>query len=210
MKTEIIFRALFFILLFGVMAMRIYFARRVRRSGERLLPDQAAVEREGRFLFSARVILGIGLAAFLVLYVLNVPWIAALSVPFPGWLRWLGFILGLLSLASWTWAQSALGSQWSPQLQLRDEHRLVTSGPYAYVRHPIYTSMCGYFIGLALVTANWVFIVLVALTFAGLFARVPQEEKMMIDRFGDAYREYARRTGRFVPKIGRKTAVPWE
>ena len=204
MDSEAGFRFLFYILLFGVMAMRIYFSRQVARSGERLLPDQAAVNREGRLSFAARMILFFGLFALLVLYVLNVPWTAALSLPFPGWLRWLGFFLGLLSLALWIWAQAALGIQWSPQLQLREEHHLVTSGPYAYIRHPIYTAMFGYGIGLALVTANWVFIVLAALIFPFLFARVPREEQMMVNRFGDAYREYARRTGRYVPGIGRE------
>jgi protein-S-isoprenylcysteine O-methyltransferase Ste14 len=102
--------------------------------------------------------------AFLVLFIANPPWMSALSVPFPAWLRWIGFALGITSLSFWTWAQAALGKEWSPQLQLREEHRLVTAGPYAVIRHPIYTAMFGYGIGLALLTANWVFIVLAATT----------------------------------------------
>jgi protein-S-isoprenylcysteine O-methyltransferase Ste14 len=60
--------------------------------------------------------------------------------------------------------------------------------------------MMGYGIGLALVTANDVFVVLCATVIAGTLARVPREERMMLDEFGDQYRTYMERTGRFFPK----------
>lgn len=60
---------------------------------------------------------------------MNLPWMRVLSVAFPGWLRWLGFVLGLASLGFWGRTQLELGKEWSSQLQLREEHRLVTIGP---------------------------------------------------------------------------------
>jgi protein-S-isoprenylcysteine O-methyltransferase Ste14 len=60
--------------------------------------------------------------------------------------------------------------------------------------------MIGYGISLALVTANWVFMVLAVAVIAGLFARVPKEEQMMIKEFGEEYRAYMQKTGRFFPK----------
>jgi protein-S-isoprenylcysteine O-methyltransferase Ste14 len=144
------------------------------------------------------------LIALLVLYAINSPWMEALSIPLPGWLRWVGFALGLASLALWTWTQAALGKEWSPQLQLREEHHLVTTGPYARVRHPLYTAMFGWGTALALVTANWVFVVLAVAVIAGLFTRVPKEEQMMIEEFGEEYRAYMKRTGRFFPRWGIK------
>jgi protein-S-isoprenylcysteine O-methyltransferase Ste14 len=200
MATETAFRIFFFVLLGGVMAMRIYFMIRVRQAGERVMPDSQAVQREGQVTFAARVIMFFLLLAFLVMYIINVPWMAALSMPFPGWLRWLGFVLGLASLVFWTWSQVALGKEWSPQLQLREEHHLVTSGPYTHIRHPIYTAMFGYGLGLALVTANWVFAVLAVFVIFGLVARVPKEEQMMLAEFGEEYRTYTQRTGRFFPR----------
>jgi len=200
MTTETVYRIFFFVLLAGVMAMRIYFMIRVRQAGERVMPDGQAVQREGRVTFAARVIMFFLLLAFLVTYIINVSWMAGLSMPFPGWLRWSGFALGLASLVFWTWSQVALGKEWSPQLQLRPEHHLVTSGPYARIRHPIYTAMFGYGISLALVTANWVFAVLAVLIIIGLVARVPKEERMMLDEFKEAYRAYTQRTGRFFPR----------
>jgi protein-S-isoprenylcysteine O-methyltransferase Ste14 len=203
MATETIFRIAFWILLAGVLIMRITFAIRVRRSGERIMPDGQAVEREGRGMFTIRVLMGCFLLAWLVAYAINPPWMEALSIPLPDWLRWAGFALGLASLGLWTWTQVALGKEWSPQLQLREEHHLVTMGPYARVRHPLYTAMFGYVAGLALVTANWVFIILVVATIAGTVARVPKEEQMMIEEFGEDYMDYMRKTGRFFPKIRR-------
>lgn len=93
-----------------------------------------------------------------------------------------------------------LGSEWSPQLQLREGHHLVTSGPYARIRHPMYTGITGFGVGLALVSANWVFVALVALVVVGLLLRIPREEEMLIAEFGDEYRMYKQRTGSLLPR----------
>ena len=200
MSAEPTFRLAFFVLLGGVFVMRAYFSLRVRRAGERLRPDREAIEREGRGMFAVRVLMFFVLLAWLALYTVNPPWMGMLSVPFPNWLRWAGFALGLSSLGFWTWTQSALGKEWSPQLQLREEHHLVNTGPYAGIRHPLYTAMIGYGAGLALVTANWVFVVLAVAMLAGLAARVPKEEQMMLKEFGEEYEAYMQKTGRFWPK----------
>ena len=108
--------------------------------------------------------------------------------------------MGLTSLGFWAWTQVALGKEWSPQLQLREEHHLVTTGPYTRIRHPLYTAMIGYGASLALVTANWVFVVFAVAVIAGLATRVPREEQMMIKDFGEEYEAYMQRTRRFLPK----------
>jgi len=202
MAAESIFHVAFLVLFGGVLVMRIYFALQVRRAGERVMPDREAVEREGRGMFAARVVMFLLLLGWLAFYAINPTWLGVLSVPFPGWLRWAGFALGLASLGFWSWTQVALGKEWSPQLQLREEHHLVTTGPYSRVRHPLYTAMLGYGTSLALVTANWVFVVLAVAMIAGLFARVPREEQMMIEQFGEEYKAYMQRTGRFFPIRG--------
>ncbi len=199
MGSETAFQIAFWTLLGLVMIMRVFFAAQVRKSGGRLLPDGAAVEREGRAAFAVRFVGFFALIGILVAYGLKLPWMQALSLPLPAWLRWTGFSLGLLSLGLWTWTQRALGAQWSAQLQLRQDHRLITTGPYARVRHPLYAGMIGWATGLALVTANGVFVALAVLTSSVLIARVPREERMMIERFGDEYRAYMSRTGRFLP-----------
>ena len=200
MAAESIFHIAFWVLFGGLLVMRVYFSLRVRQAKERLMPDRKAIEREGRGMFAVRVVMFFLLLVWLALYAINPTWMGVLSVPFPDWLRWAGFALGLASLGFWSWTQVALGKEWSPQLQLREEHHLVTTGPYSRIRHPLYTAMLGYGTSLALVTANWVFIVLAVAVIAGLFARVPKEEQMMIEEFGEEYKAYMQRTGRFFPK----------
>ncbi len=90
MDTEPTFRAAFWILFAGVLVMRVYFVLQVRRAGERVMPDQQAIEHEGRWMYAARVVAFVVLLAWLVLYGIAPAWIEALSVPFPGWLRWWG------------------------------------------------------------------------------------------------------------------------
>jgi protein-S-isoprenylcysteine O-methyltransferase Ste14 len=200
MTTETIFRIAFWILFAGVLVMRVFFSLKVRRSGERVMPDKQAIQQEGKGMFAVRVILFFIMIGWLVMYAINPSWMKSLSVPCPVWLRCLGFALGLASLGFWTWTQVALGKHWSPQLQLREKHHLVTSGPYARIRHPLYTAMFGYGASLALVTANIVFVFLAVIVFAGMFARVPREEEMMTKEFGDEYRQYMKKTGRFFPR----------
>jgi protein-S-isoprenylcysteine O-methyltransferase Ste14 len=202
MTTETIFRTAFLVLLAALFAMRFYFMIKVRRSGGRLTPDQKAVEREGgRGVFIVRVVGFFALITFLVMYFLGAAWIDAFSFPLPGWLRWAGFGLGILSVVFWTWTQIHLDTQWSAQLQLRKEHHLVTSGPYARIRHPLYSAMFGWAAALGLLTANWIFVAMAALSIAGTAARVPKEERMMLEAFGDEYKAYMQRTGRFFPKL---------
>jgi protein-S-isoprenylcysteine O-methyltransferase Ste14 len=119
----------------------------------------------------------------------------------PDWLRWTGFALGILSVAFMTWTQVTLDTQWSAQLQLREDHHLITFGPYARMRHPLYTSMFGWGAALSLLTANCIFIAVSVFSIIGLIVRIPKEEQMMLEAFGDEYKAYMQRTGRFFPKL---------
>jgi protein-S-isoprenylcysteine O-methyltransferase Ste14 len=201
MTQESVFRIAFWILFGGILVMRVYFSYKVRQAGERLMPDRQAIEQEGRILFAIRVLLFFVMLAIVALFAIRSTWTEALSVPLPVWLRWTGFILGLASLALWFWVQVVLGKEWSPQLQLRQEHHLITRGPYAWVRHPMYTAMFGIGAAFALVSANWIFIAFAALVIGGSIIRAPREEQMMLAEFGEEYRAYMQRTGRFFPKL---------
>jgi protein-S-isoprenylcysteine O-methyltransferase Ste14 len=201
MTSGTIFHIGFWLLLGGVVAMRVYFSIRVRRSSGRITPDREAVRREGLPMFLTRVIGFFALLAVLVLYGIGSPWIRPLAVPFPDWLRAAGFLLAFVSLIFWIWTQTALDREWSPQLQLQSGHRLVTTEPYARVCHPLYTALAGWAAGFAFVSANWIFVAFAILTPMVFFLRVPREEKMMLDQFGEEYRKYMERTWRFFPKI---------
>jgi protein-S-isoprenylcysteine O-methyltransferase Ste14 len=138
MSTEKSFQIAFWVLLGLMLLMRVWFAFRVWPAGERLLPDRAAIHREGWQGFAVRCVLFLLLVALvlsLCFHRANLRWFV---LPLLGWLRWAGFALGLASLGLRTWTHAALGRFWSAQLQLRAAHRLITSGPYARIRHPMY------------------------------------------------------------------------
>lgn len=200
MNSEGTLRLGFWTLVGLMVVMRIWFVIRVRRAGERLMPDRAAIQREGRRIYAIRFVAFLLLVTLIVLSARNPTWWPTLDFPVPFWLRWAGFVLGLASLGFWTWTHVVLGAFWSAQLQIRADHRLIASGPYARIRHPMYTAVLGWAISLGLVNADWVTIALPVCAVAIILARIPREEQMMIEQFGDEYRHYMKRTGRLLPK----------
>jgi protein-S-isoprenylcysteine O-methyltransferase Ste14 len=110
--------------------------------------------------------------------------------------------MALVSLVLLVWVQRALGSNFSTTLHVREEHTLVTYGPYRWVRHPMYTVLYLFLIGVFLVTQNWFigagFLIPLTLIVA---MRLDNEEAAMIEKFGDDYRQYMHRTGRFAPRV---------
>lgn len=202
MTSETVYRIAFSLLLMVLFTMRVFFMVKVKHSGERIMPDEKAVVHEGgRGVFIFRVMVFFALIVFLVMYFLGAKWIDAFSFSLPAWLRWIGFGIGIVTVALWTWVQVVLDTQWSAQLQLTKGPHLITTGPYAHLRHPLYTGIFGWCISLSLLTANWIFFGMCALSFAGLLWRVPKEEQMMLEAFGDEYKVYMKRTGRFFPKF---------
>jgi protein-S-isoprenylcysteine O-methyltransferase Ste14 len=200
MSIESLFRIAFWFVFGGMIVMQVCFASRVRQAGKRMAANRNAIEREGWGHAVVRAVRAISLMAFLVLYAINPPWLGVLAVPFPDWLRWIGVVLGVVSLAVYAWSRATLGKEWSSHLQMREQHHLVTTGPYAWIRHPIYLALMGFLTGIALVTANWFLIAFLVVSIVDLALRIPKEEQMMIEEFGDEYKAYMQRTGRLLPK----------
>jgi protein-S-isoprenylcysteine O-methyltransferase Ste14 len=120
---------------------------------------------------------------------------------FQPWLGWLGLLVELAFLCLFYASHQQLGKNWSVTLEIRNEHRLVTDGLYRYVRHPMYLSFwlwaVAQFCLLPNVIAGAAGLVGVAILY---FSRVRHEEAMMRDAFGASYDEYARHTGRIIPR----------
>ncbi|MBE2239475.1 MAG: isoprenylcysteine carboxylmethyltransferase family protein [Caldilineaceae bacterium] len=128
-------------------------------------------------------------------------WLEWADYPLPAWLGWVGFTL--LALATWLlWrAHADLGRNWSPTLQVSREQQVVTSGVYGYLRHPIYASLLLTGVAQALMLPNWI------AGWSGLAAfllvylvRVPREEAMMVQHFGEEYTAYRARVGGLLPR----------
>lgn len=202
MAGESIFRFLFVVVVLGLAVMRGYYARKAHESGGKVAPTREAVEREGWWSLALRAVLFFVLLAAVVLYAIGWPGLDVLAVPLPPVVRWLAAALALASVGLLTWVQRTLGRQWSANLQIQEGHRLITTGPYRWVRHPLYTAGFGFVAGIALLAANWLFIALSAVSIAGILVRIPKEEAMLLEQFGDEYRVYMQHTGRLLPRLG--------
>ena len=98
------------------------------------------------------------------------------------------------------WARRHLGANWSAFPALKKEHELVTSGPYRFVRHPIYTGILCAILGSVLIADVFWFVVLIF--FGGVFAyRVKAEERIMMERFPETYPDYKKRTKALIPFV---------
>ena len=111
-------------------------------------------------------------------------------------------LLALAVLLFWR-SHTDLGRNWSPSLQLREGHTLVSNGVYRSTRHPMYASIWLWGIAQALVLQNWIAGWASLVLFLPMYVlRVPREEQMMLEQFGEAYRMYMNQTGRVIPRLG--------
>jgi protein-S-isoprenylcysteine O-methyltransferase Ste14 len=125
------------------------------------------------------------------------------------WVAWLGFAVTALGVAVAIWARYCIGEYWSSRVTLKEGHRLIRSGPYQFVRHPIYTGILLGAIGRALTIGEWRGIVAVVLTLGAHWRKARREESLLASEFGDEYAAYRRGTGflfpRFSPGVGMDT-----
>ncbi len=121
----------------------------------------------------------------------------------PSWLRWVGAAVVFVNIPFVVSAQRALGRNVSPTVITYEDHELVTSGPYRWIRNPLYAAGGLIFTGLGLVAASWFLIGAAALAVVLVRLRLPTEEAQLEARFGQEYRDYVSRTGRFLPKWSR-------
>jgi protein-S-isoprenylcysteine O-methyltransferase Ste14 len=119
-------------------------------------------------------------------------------------LRWSGVVLVFLGMAITLGSQAAMGRSWRADVDPDATTELVTSGPFRYVRNPVFSGSAVTVVGLAFVVPNVVSLLMLVAFLAGLEIQVRLvEEPYLMRVHGDAYRTYAARTGRFVPGVGR-------
>lgn len=119
----------------------------------------------------------------------------------PDWATWTGALAQVPFVWLFWRSHADLGRNWSPGLEVRDAHELVTTGIYDRVRHPMYAAIWVSALAQPLLVHNWIAGFLVTPAFAAMwFIRVPNEEAMMRARFGDAWDAYCARAGRLLPR----------
>jgi protein-S-isoprenylcysteine O-methyltransferase Ste14 len=157
--------------------------------------------KEGAFMLATLRPAGGALWLSIIAYMINPAWMAWSSTPLPVWLRWSGAVFSALSVALLIWTLPTLGKNLTDTVVTRREHTLVTRGPYRWIRHPFYVCMALMTLGSALVAANLFILVSGVVVFSLLALRSRVEEEQLAARFGDAYLDYRKRTGRFLPKF---------
>lgn len=130
-------------------------------------------------------------------------WLDFANYTLPAWAGWLGVVLLAGALFIFWRAHADLGLNWSPSLEIREKHELITRGIYGLIRHPMYASQWLLAIAQPLLLQNWIAGFMNLLVFIPFyFLRVKAEEKMMLDSFGNEYQEYMNRTGSVLPRLG--------
>ena len=130
----------------------------------------------------------------------------------PGWLgeRWIarswelyeaGVALVVMGLLFSVWARIVLGGNWSGSVTLKQHHEIVRTGPYRWIRHPIYTGLVLAFLGSAVARGEWRGVLALALVVAALWRKWRLEERWLAESFGSAYADYRRSTWALIPFI---------
>jgi protein-S-isoprenylcysteine O-methyltransferase Ste14 len=158
--------------------------------------------REGVFILSTLRPAALAYFVGLITYLASPPRMAWASLPLPEWARWTAAALFPLAAALLLWALRNLGTNLTDTVVTRRAHTLVSSGPYRWVRHPFYDAVALFLAACALVAANGFLLFCGAIVVTLLVVRTRIEEAHLAARFGDAYRSYVDRTGRFLPRLG--------
>jgi len=112
-----------------------------------------------------------------------------------------GVVLTWVGIAIALWARWHLGEYWSGRITLKEDHKLIRSGPYAYFRHPIYSGLDLAAIGSALAINQWHCVAGLALIIPGFCLKAWREERLLRAQFGEEFDEHRRRTGFVLPKF---------
>ena len=198
MTSEIPFRVALVVVTMLTMMVTVYHRRQAAKSG-----DTLSWKDEG-YVFAVTLRLA-GLCLWFATfgYLLFPEYFTWAAIPLPEWIRWVGVGVGALCSLLMYWTLSTLGKNLTDTVVTRKEATLVTHGPYRWVRHPFYVTAALIMTSVTVLTANWLIGLTSLIVLILLAVRTPKEEAMLVERFGDEYRNYMAKTGRFVPRIFR-------
>ena len=178
-----------------IMPAGIYHRLKSQATGESLDRRQ-----EGLFVLMTLRPLGMASMLGLIAFMINPSGMAWSAMPLPASVRWIGVAVGAVAGSLLIWTMHTLGKNLTDTVVTREEHELVTGGPYQYVRHPFYCAFILAVLANATVAANWFILVTGCSAWLVIVYRTVKEEENLAARFGDDYRDYVNRTGRFFPR----------
>jgi protein-S-isoprenylcysteine O-methyltransferase Ste14 len=166
--------------------------------GLRTKPTQLRESLGSRFSYVVATV-----AAYYAMFSSQIPmgWMHVCIIPREPWIEAFGIALTLAGLVFAVWARAYLGGNWSSNVTVKVGHQLVRTGPYRWVRHPIYSGLILAMIGTALNRRTVRGLVAVVLLWTGFTIKSRIEERFMEATFGPEYDEYRRGTGAMVPRL---------
>ena len=191
------FRWLILAVLLSALTVSGYHRARARLGGETV-----ARRREGSLLLTLRGLMALALFGGIFAHVLRPDWMGWATFEVPWTLRWIGLVLGVLTVPSVHWVLSTLGRNVTETVLTKERHELVTGGPYRFVRHPLYTTGLLLLLALDLMAGSWLVLLATAVAFVMLRVLViPREAQALQTKFGARYCAYMQTTGRLVPRV---------
>ena len=197
MNENLIFRIIVTTMILVSLSISIYF----RRKAQIQSPDKIDRRQEGSITMIALRIGGLMIWLTVLAYIIYPPAISWVTISLSSWIRWLGVAGSITAALILAWMFTSLGMNITDSVATRQEHKLVTEGPFRWIRHPLYTFGALLFISLSLIIGTWIIPLLGIPTYAILVHRTGVEEKKLHDRFGEQYQRYAEQTGRFLPRF---------
>jgi protein-S-isoprenylcysteine O-methyltransferase Ste14 len=189
-----IFTAIYFVAILVEIIIRIPLNK--RRKQEKM--SEQRVTRQERTLLG---LLSLAMFFLPIVYAAT-DWLDFANYTLPAWAGWIGVpIIAGAVFVFWR-AHADLGLNWSPSLEIREKHELITRGIYGVIRHPMYASQWLWVIAQPLLLQNWIAGFANLLVFIPFYLlRVPAEEQLMIDKFGSQYQAYMQRVGGVLPRL---------
>ncbi len=201
MNSELAFRWIFVALFVMSGAISKYHRGRASKSGEAILR-----RNEGAAAMLLRAALALPLMLSFLAYMINPSWMAWSSMALPAWTRWVGVGIGFVCIPLLWSLFSSIGSNISETVLTKKDHRLIMTGPYGWMRHPLYTVAMALFFSYSLIASNWWMLTFTAVGLVMIIALViPKEEAELVAKFGQEYEAYRKRVGKLVPRPGRST-----
>ncbi len=203
MELNLFFRIVFLCLWLLYLSSRLVPSRNLPSLDRSRKERRSALREEGLYIIFTFLIAWYGNLIVAGLYLLNFSWFYWSYFNLLLEIRFIGLFIAIILIPYTYWIGKTIADNFSFTIEVQNGQQLITSGPYARVRHPIYASAILFLAAMVLVSDNWLFLVMLILIIPGLYIRMKKEEQMMIEQFGEEYRGYIRQTGRIFPKLFR-------